>query len=201
MFDPGNNLFLGGKPMSRYIPVFLIALAGLVHLLIAPVHYAHAPAHGLFFAGAGLGQCVWAVAFWRRPSLALYRVGLAASGGLVVLWLLTLALPVPFGGHAEPIDASVIVCKASELIGLVSLVILALVGQTTFGPRSTARRVGEALALSVIVGLVFFGVGKAAEPMFPGLGHEAQHAHEHSAEAPDHAEEHNQDHDQEEHDQ
>ncbi|MCQ3980642.1 MAG: hypothetical protein DPW09_45120, partial [Anaerolineae bacterium] len=60
------------QEVIRSICVITIALAGLVHLLIAPAHYAHAPAHGLFFAAAGIVQCIWAVAFWRRPSLALY---------------------------------------------------------------------------------------------------------------------------------
>ncbi|MBI1878392.1 MAG: hypothetical protein HYR94_09230 [Chloroflexi bacterium] len=104
-----------------YICVITIGLAGLTHLFIVPAHYAHAPAHGVFFAVAGLVQCAWAVAFWRRPSLTLYRAGLAVSGGLVVLWLLTLALPAPFGGHdAGSIDASAVVCKVSELLGLIA---------------------------------------------------------------------------------
>jgi hypothetical protein len=187
--------------MLQYIPIIMIALAGLVHLLIAPAHYAHAPAHGLFFAVAGLVQCGWAVAFWRWPSLALYRVGLAISGGLIVLWLLTLALPAPFGGHAEAIDASALVCKASELSGLISLVALALMGPTAFGPRSATRRVGEALALSLIVGLIIFGAGKAAEPLFPGLEHEAQHTDEHNVDpSGDSPAEHVHEHDQSEHD-
>jgi hypothetical protein len=55
----------------RLIPTVTIALAGLVHLLIVPAHYAHAPAHGIFFALAGIVQITWAVAFWRRPSVIL----------------------------------------------------------------------------------------------------------------------------------
>ncbi|MBE7550450.1 MAG: hypothetical protein HS126_05170 [Anaerolineales bacterium] len=158
----------------RSICVITIALAGLVHLLIAPAHYAHAPVHGLFFAVAGIVQCAWAVTFWRRPSLALYRVGLAISGGLVVLWLLTLALPAPFGGHdAGTIDASVVVCKASELIGLIALVALMLQGGKLAAGSSLSapRLMSEALLVSLIVGAVFFGAGKAVEPMFPQWQH------------------------------
>jgi hypothetical protein len=40
-----------------------------------------------------------------------------------------LALPAPFGGHdASSIDAPALVCKASELIGLIALVALAVQG-------------------------------------------------------------------------
>jgi hypothetical protein len=174
------------QEIIRSVCVITIALAGLVHLLIAPAHYAHAPAHGIFFAVAGIGQFAWAVIFWRRPSLALYRVGLAVSGGLVVLWLLTLALPAPFGGHdAGTIDASAVVCKASELIGLIALVALVLQGGKLAigGNLSAPRLMSEAVLVSLVVGAVFFGAGKAAEPMFP----QWQHPHvesEHSA-APD----------------
>jgi hypothetical protein len=168
----------------RSICVLTIALAGLVHLFMAPEHYAHAPAHGLFFGVAGLIQCAWAVTFWRRPSLPLYRIGLALSGGLVVLWLLTLALPAPFGGHdAGSIDASAVVCKVSELVGLITLVALAIQGGqfAAMGRLSMPRLVGEALAVSLIVGVGFYGLGKAAEPIFPQWQHPHQ-VSEHSAE-------------------
>lgn len=203
--NQGTTMFKNNQEIIRFICVITIALAGLVHLLIAPIHYAHAPAHGIFFAVAGVMQCAWAVAFWRRPSLALYRAGLAVSGGLVVLWLLTLALPAPFGGHdAGAIDASAVVCKVSELTGLIALVALMLPGGNLVisGNLSASRLMSEAVLVSLIVGAVFFGAGKAAEPMFP----QWQHTHaesEHSA-APDQQEhdmEHSQDMEHGEHDQ
>jgi hypothetical protein len=178
------------KEFIRSICVLTIGLAGLVHLFIAPEHYAHAPAHGIFFGVAGLIQCAWAVSFWRRPSLALYRVGLAVSGGLVVLWLLTLALPAPFGGHdTGSIDARALVCKISELVGLITLVALAVQGGqfAVDNKLSMPKLVSEALVVSLIVGAGFYGLGKAAEPIFP----QWQHAHQ---EAEPNAEHGDQDH-------
>jgi hypothetical protein len=205
-------MFKSKTELTRLIPVITIALAGLVHLLIVPAHYAHAPAHGIFFALAGLIQVAWAVAFWRRPSAILYHIGLALSGGLVVLWLLTLALPAPFGGHdAGSIDASALVCKTSELVGLIALVALALQGGqfASLGKLSRPKLVGEAVVVSLIVGAVFFGLGKAAEPLFPQWQHEAEHSHEQTEHAAEHGEhahnssethEHDDDHAAEEHD-
>jgi hypothetical protein len=164
--------------ITRYICVATIALAGLVHLFIAPAHYGHAPAHGIFFAMAGLVQCAWVIAFWRRPSLTLYRLGLAVSGGLVVLWLLTLALPAPFGGHdSGSIDTPALVCKLSETIGLVALVALVMQGGqlALAGALSAPRLMSEALLVSLLVGGAFFGVGKVAEPLFPQWQHGAEH--------------------------
>lgn len=179
------------REIIRSICAITIAVAGLVHLIIAPVHYDHAPAHGIFFAIAGLIQCAWAVAFWRQPSLALYRVGLAVSGGLVVLWLLTLALPTPFGGHdAGSIDTPSVVCKLSELVGLTALVALMMQGGQWVlnGKLSSPRLLGEAVVVSLIVGALFFGAGKAAEPLFPQWQHNAEHAHEETGQPAEHGE-------------
>ncbi len=173
--------------MMRAIPVMAIALAGLIHLAVAPMHYAHAPAHGIFFALAGGVEILWALAFWRRPSLRLYHTGLAVAGGLVVLWAVTRALPAPFGHGPEAIEASGLVCKVSELTGVIALGMLALRGQLPGIARRPAWRVaGEALALALIMGWVSWGVGYAATPWWPALGpqeavlHEG-HAHDQEA--------------------
>ena len=71
--------------MIRYISIAAIAVAGLVHLIIAPGQVSHAPAHGGFFAVAGVAQITWAVAFWRYRSSQLGWIGMALSGGLIVL--------------------------------------------------------------------------------------------------------------------
>lgn len=179
------------REIIRLICVVTIAVAGLVHLIIAPAHYDHAPAHGIFFAVAGLIQCAWAVLFWRQASLVLYRVGLALSGGLVVLWLLTLALPAPFGGHdAGSIDTPAFVCKLSELVGLIALVALVMQGGQWIihGKLSVPRLLGEAVMVSLIMGAVFFGAGKAAEPLFPQWQHGSDHAHEETGQPAEHGE-------------
>lgn len=181
--------------MLRSIPVITIAVAGVVHLWIAPLHYTHAPAHGLFFALAGLAQVIWAVAFWRRPSLLFYRIGLGLSGGLIVLWLLTQALGAPFGHGSEPVDASAVVSKACEFICLISLVTLTWAGPIAIKMPPISRRVGEALALSLVVGFGFFGIGHVVEPWFlqwreqsapngarEHAGNEHSHDEEHSGE-------------------
>lgn len=173
----------------RSISIAAIALAGVIHLGIAPIHYAHAPAHGIFFAAAGIAEILWALAFWRRPSLRLYHTGLALAGGLVVLWAITRALPAPFGHGPEMIEARGVVCKLSELIGLLALVLLALQGRLPGEVKWPLWRVaGEALALALVVGWASWGIGYAATPWLPALGpqeavlHE-EHAHESSTPA------------------
>lgn len=171
----------------RYIPIFTIALAGLIHLGVAPEHYAHAPAHGVFFVLAGVAELLWALAFWRRPTPRRYHLGLALAGGLIVLWAITRVLPAPFGHGPEPVNASGLVCKVSELLGIVSLVMLAVQGQLMGAvSQPPLRPAGEALALALVVGLVSYGAGYAATPLLPALGLQeepahAEHMHEESA--------------------
>ncbi|MCS7222768.1 MAG: copper chaperone PCu(A)C [Anaerolineae bacterium] len=174
----------------RSISVVAIALAGVIHLVITPFHYDHAPAHGIFFAVAGIAEILWALAFWRRPSLRSYYIGLAVAGGLVVLWGITRALPAPFGHGPEPIEALGVVCKLSELIGLSALIMLALQGRLTEGVKRPAwRTASEALTLALVLGLASWGIGYAATPWLPTLGpqeaisHEG-HVHDHEAPAP-----------------
>jgi hypothetical protein len=105
------------SPMAT-VAAGAVALAGVVHILIVPQHYQHAPAHGLFFLIAGLIELAWAVAYSRTPSRRLLHVGIGIGSSLLVLWLLTRSLPVPFGHAAEPVDTWAIVCKLSELRAL-----------------------------------------------------------------------------------
>lgn len=168
----------------RYVPVIAILLAGLIHLALAPQHYAHAPAHGIFFVLAGATESLWALAFWRRPSPRFYSAGLALAGGLVVLWAITRVFLSPFEHEAGPVDVGGLVCKGSELIGVVTLVILALQGRLNDGVRRPAlRSAAEALALALVLGLGAYGIGHAAEPLLPMLGPQEEHAPAHMHEA------------------
>jgi copper(I)-binding protein len=124
----------------------------------------------------GVAEIAWALAFWRRPSTALYRAGLALAGGLIVLWAITRVLPAPFEHEPGPVDAFGVVCKGSEFIGVLGLATLALLGRLAEVDRAPVQRViGEVLALS-LVGLASYGVGLAAEPLLPALGARAEHA-------------------------
>jgi hypothetical protein len=171
--------------MARIVSVLAIAVAGIIHLILAPVHFDHAPAHGVFFALAGVGEILWAMLFWRRPSESLYNLGLLLVGGLVSLWVITRFVPGPFEHEPGALDLGGIACKVSELAGILALTILAFQGSVIGAARRSAVRVvADALALALLGGLAFFMVGRAAEPLLPFLastgGHEeagSDHGH------------------------
>ncbi len=164
------------KPQN--LPVITMALAGVIHLLLAPSHYAHAPAHGIFFALAGAAELLWAAAFWRKPSSRLYYLGLALAGGLVVLWAITRFLVAPFEHEPGMWDLGGLVCKLSELVSILALIAMAVQGQIAGLPRvSLARTAGVALILALAVGAFSYGIALALEPVLPSLAGMDEHEH------------------------
>lgn len=169
--------FSSGQRLGAWAAL-LVALAGLIHLLLAPQHWAHAPAHGVFFVVAGIAEIAWGVAVWRRPSLALYYIGLVGAGGLVVLWGITRVLPAPFGHGPEPIEMMALVCKASEGLSMVVLAALILPATMSGTKRSAVwRSIVLLVVAAFIVGFLTYGVARAAEPVLPWLG-ATEHQHE-----------------------
>lgn len=143
--------------------LFIIA-AGLIHLFLIPLHLEHSPAHGLFFGMAGIAEVVWGISFWRKPSIALYRIGMIMAGWLVSLWVITRLLPAPFGYGKETIELFGIVCRLSEGLGMASLAVLLISGEHQSEIRISAwRSIGSLLALSLILGGLTYGGALAAE--------------------------------------
>ncbi|MEM9555264.1 MAG: MbnH family di-heme enzyme [Acidobacteriota bacterium] len=176
-----------------------MAVAGVVHLEIAPAHFAHAPAHGLFFGLLGVLQVAWvvavlAVAATVRGSLirrvprtlgALRASGLCLGGGAVVLWVLTQWVRTPFAVSPEPIDGPTVISKVAELVSAIALVAASSgsVGAPRRRPRMPAVIAPAAIVLAS--GAIFWIGGLTAEARFPSLrpdpaeaGHDhGEHAH------------------------
>ena len=166
-----------------------MAMAGGLHLAIAPSHFEHAPAHGLFFGMLGAGQAFWVIlasiwlglAFLKTKNAGfslseglpwwLRHSGLALGGGAVLLWLMTQWVRTPFATLPEPIDGPTILSKLAEVGVLIALL----------GPFE-ARRVavtGLRIGVAVAVGLAMWTVGLVAEGQLPGLASEPGPEHTH----------------------
>ncbi len=162
-------------------------VAGITHLIIAPDHFSHAPAHGLFFGAVGLAQISWGLVAWARRrdlprSPLLLAAGAALSGGIIVIWLLTHFTWTPFAEDAHAIDWFTVLTKIAELLALVPLIASADPQRL---PRLLRLRPVAGLALSILFGAAVWGVGMLAEPYFPALWHSHDH-HDHDHGAHDH---------------
>ncbi|HSB88801.1 MAG TPA: hypothetical protein VLD63_02125 [Anaerolineales bacterium] len=136
--------------------------AGLMHLMILPEHFDHAPAHAWFFAVVGILQLGWSAIAWRPTRKAVDVFGLAMAGCLILLWVVTRIYPAPFSAGPEEVDGSGLISKALEAASFVTLAIVLV--------RQSERRWlagGTLLAVVATAGL-YFG-GRIAGPAFPSL--------------------------------
>lgn len=180
----------GQLKLLRTTTVIAIGAAGAIHLVLVPEHFSHSPAHGLFFAAAGLLEFAWALLYWRRPSARMSALGFALAGGLVVLWALTRFATPPFEETPAPVDLTGVICKLLEIAGLAALGLLLAAEQDTSLPQRSAGWIAAwALLLSLGSGLLIYLGGMAAEPLFPGLagsGHMPEAGDVHAGEDEEH---------------
>ncbi len=82
---------------SRLLLAVLLAAAALVHLALAPEHYAEQPVFGAFFAVAGVGQLVLAAQLARPAGLSWRLLGLVrtTSLSLVAVFIATRLVTPP----------------------------------------------------------------------------------------------------------
>jgi hypothetical protein len=77
----------------------LTCAAGLVHLVVAPEHFAEWAPAGVFFVVVAAGQLWLAQALWRGLSARLVPAAVLATSGLVALYVASRTVGLPF--HAE----------------------------------------------------------------------------------------------------
>ncbi len=104
----------------------LLALAGIVHLLLAPEHLEEAPGLGLAFLAGGVLALGWALVVARRPGPAVWGAGMviALAMGLAYLASRTVGLAGMHEAWDENVQAAVAAGIAE--LGVVLLAVPAL---------------------------------------------------------------------------
>lgn len=163
---------------TQRMVVICLVIAGAIHLLIAPAHYAHAPAHGLFFGVIGLAQVGYVGLWLRRFRPALHLPGLLLSGGVVALWLLTHWLAIPFAAESHPLDWAAVTTKLAEGSAFLALLYLDHAGAFGRTPGNPAALLARSAAICLGSGLVVWGGALAAAPALPQLAEVTGHSHD-----------------------
>ena len=147
-----------------------VMFAGVVHLAIAPVHWSHSPAHGLFHLLSGLVEIVWAISFWRKPSVLSSQIGVLITGALITLWLITRLLPAPFSHEVEEIDMFSVVVKLAEGWAVITLIMLTISNEGVHQIKTSAWRIiTRSLVIAIVGGGLTYYLAIAAEPLMPWL--------------------------------
>ncbi len=153
---------------SRHSPLALVtagvltAGAAAVHLAVVPEHLNEYPPFGVFFLVVGAGQAVVATGLMMRPRRRLFMAAVWGTAALVLLWLISRTIGLPFGpepGTPEPVGVPDLVCVALEGLSLPVWAALAL-----RQPRPRERRWGTTVLAAAPVVLVvaiaaFIGAG------------------------------------------
>lgn len=99
--DPAPTLSLD----ARVILVALSAGAGVIHLVMAPIHAADSTLEAVLFAAVGWFQLACALAFALRPRRAWLAAAVVGNVVFIGAWTYSRTLGLPFGAHAGTAEA------------------------------------------------------------------------------------------------
>jgi hypothetical protein len=75
----------------------LSLVAGGIHGVVAPPHFAETWTHGAFFALLAAFQLAWGAVAYARPAPGVFRIGAAVSLAVIGIWVVSRTLGAPFG--------------------------------------------------------------------------------------------------------
>ena len=143
----------GLRPVPR-TPAVLLAAAGTVvsaavHLSVIREHFAESARYGVFFCVLAAVQLLAAAWLAFRPARAVLGAAAAASAGVVLLWLVTRTVGLPFGpeaGEVEQLGAADLIATAAELLTTAAALAALRTGRGWAGTRPAPRtRAGATL--------------------------------------------------------
>ncbi len=146
---------IGARDRERtlYAAAILSLLAALVHLWVTPEHFEEWWGYGAFFLVAGAAQILYVPIVLLLPTRIVLLGGIAGNHAIVVLYLLTRTVGIPFfgpeAGEVERFGFVDVCATASELGIAVALGAVLL--------RNAAPERRRTILLIVAIGLVLVG--------------------------------------------
>ncbi len=109
-----------------YAAAATTAIAGILHLILAPNTLGFNLNSGIFFIVAGIAQLFWVLPIIRRWGLPWYCVGIVGTIVLMILFLITRMPDNPITGRAGPIMPMAIAIEVFQaaFIGLTDAIIV-----------------------------------------------------------------------------
>ncbi len=116
------------RPKTRvlyYAAAATTAIAGILHVTLAPNSFGFNVNNGIFFSVAGIAQLFWALPMVKKWGMSWYYAGIGGTIVLIAIWVVTRMPGNPITGRAGPPNAmgiSVEVLQAA-FIGLTAAII------------------------------------------------------------------------------
>lgn len=106
----------------------LSAIAGFIHLAVAPMHLHEWWGYGAFFVVIGLAQVVYGSGVLARPRPLLLVAGIVGNLAIIAFWAWTRAVGIPLFGpgasEREAVGTIDVISKATEFALIVVLAVL-----------------------------------------------------------------------------
>jgi hypothetical protein len=153
-------------------------VAAAIHATAIGPHLEESQVFAAAFAAMAVAQGAWMGLILVRPSRRRYLAGAGLNGAVVLIWLVSRTVGLPFGPHpgvAEPVGAMDATATLAELLVVVgSLVLVSRIDPDS--PRLTRRPVPSAL-IRIGFGLLISGFAASLiSAASPGAHHPGAHA-------------------------
>ena len=134
---PGSNVTNHPARPNRsktvlYAAVALSLFAALIHLWVMPGHFEEWWGYGTFFLASALAQGLYGAALLHRPRRPLLLLGIGGNLCIVVLYLVTRTVGIPFfgphAGEAEGLGVVDLSATAAELALVAALLAVLMRG-------------------------------------------------------------------------
>ena len=146
------------KPETDYgtAPRLLLAslslAAGVIHLVMAPIHAGSSTAEAIGFSAVGWLQILFAIGLLLRPSRGLLQGTVLLNAAVIVVYIISRTAGLPFGAHAgeaesvEGIDLMTTIFEGLLVVGAG-----ALLARPKLGSKLSTETIVMASAIPVVV--------------------------------------------------
>jgi hypothetical protein len=110
-----------------YIAAAAVALAGMLHLMLAPGNLRFNVNEGILFAIGGTAQVFWIIPMIRRRGRVWYSIGIAGNIAFFGIWLITRFPGNPITGRGEMrINSTEVIIEIAQLafVGITSIILV-----------------------------------------------------------------------------
>lgn len=140
-----------------YVAVALTVVAASMHAWAMPEHFGEWWGYGVFFLLVAAAQGFYGVALLRRAGPSLFLLGIAGNLAVVVLYIVTRTVGIPFfGPHAGVVEELGVLGLSATVIEVT--LVIALVASLRF-----ARRQGASDSIQGIPGAGIARMGESGE--------------------------------------